>query len=100
MSEIAENAFVQESSQKNKRKRRIVIFCIVSLLNVGLLALILTQLLTPATHSVTDPLVGHPAPNFTLVLLHSEFWQECTLALKSQGKTDCVEFLGFMVSTM
>jgi cytochrome c biogenesis protein CcmG, thiol:disulfide interchange protein DsbE len=82
MSEIAENAFVQESAQKNRRKRRIVIFCVVSLLNVGLLALILTQLLTPATHSVTDPLVGHPAPNFTLVLLHADSGKK-TLSLSN-----------------
>jgi len=72
MSELAENESVQESVRKNKHKRRIVIFCAVSLLNVGLLALILTQLLTPETHSVSDPLVGHPAPNFSLVMLHSD----------------------------
>ena len=71
MSELAENAPVQESVRKNNHKRRIVIFCVVSLLNVGLIALILTQLLTPATHSVSDPLVGHQAPNFSLVMLHS-----------------------------
>ena len=92
MSEIAENAFVQESSQKNKRKRRIVIFCVVSLLNVGLLALILTQLLTPATHSVTDPLVGHPAPNFTLVLLHADSGKT-TLSLSNlKGKPIVLNF--------
>lgn len=92
MSEIAENAFVQESSQKNKRKRRIVIFCIVSLLNVGLLALILTQLLTPATHSVTDPLVGHPAPNFALVLLHSEFGKSALSLSNLKGRPIVLNF--------
>ena len=92
MSEIAENAFVQESSQKNKRKRRIVIFCIVSLLNVGLLALILTQLLTPATHSVTDPLVGHPAPNFTLVLLHSESGKSALSLSNLKGRPIVLNF--------
>ena len=92
MSELAENAFVQESAQKNKRKRRIVIFCVVSLLNVGLLALILTQLLTPATHSVTDPLVGHPAPNFTLVLLHPDSGKS-TLSLSNlKGKPIVLNF--------
>ena len=92
MSEIAENAFVQESAQKNRRKRRIVVFCVVSLLNVGLLALILTQLLTPATHSVTDPLVGHPAPNFTLVLLHADSGKT-TLSLSNlKGKPIVLNF--------
>jgi cytochrome c biogenesis protein CcmG/thiol:disulfide interchange protein DsbE len=92
MSEIAENAFVQESAQKNRRKRRIVIFCVVSLLNVGLLALILTQLLTPATHPVTDPLVGHSAPNFTLVLLHADSGKN-TLSLSNlKGKPIVLNF--------
>ena len=72
MPEPAENATVQEPVRKNKRRRRILIFCGVSLLNVGLLALILTQLLTPAPHSGSDPLVGHPAPNFSLALLRSD----------------------------
>ena len=92
MSEIAENAFVQESPQKNKRKRRIVIFCIVSLLNVGLLALILTQLLTPATHSVTDPLVGHPAPNFTLVLLHADSGKSALSLSNLKGRPIVLNF--------
>lgn len=71
MSEIAENAPVQEFAHKNRRRRRILIFCVVSLLNVGLLALLLTQLLTPATKSGGDPLIGHPAPQFSLAMLHS-----------------------------
>src|SRR6266446_6207376 len=69
MSELAENAPVQEPVRKNKRRRRILIFCVVSLVNVGLLALLLTQLLTPARHAVPDPLVGHPAPDFSLAML-------------------------------
>jgi cytochrome c biogenesis protein CcmG/thiol:disulfide interchange protein DsbE len=92
MSELAENASVQESVRKNKHKRRIVIFCIVSLLNVGLLALILTQLLTPASHSVTDPLVGHPAPNFSLVMLQSDPGKS-TLSLSNlKGKPIVLNF--------
>jgi cytochrome c biogenesis protein CcmG/thiol:disulfide interchange protein DsbE len=71
MPELAENAPDQESVHKNKRRRRILIFCGVSLLNVGLLVLLLTQLLTPAPHSEPDPLVGHPAPNFSLAMLRS-----------------------------
>ena len=72
MSELIENAPVQESVRKNKHRRRIILIWVVSLLNMGLLALILTQLLTPATHSVSDQLVGHPAPNFSLVILLSD----------------------------
>lgn len=92
MTELAENAPVQESVSKNKRRRRIVIFCVVSLLNVGLVALILTQLLTPATNSVSDPLVGHPAPNFSLALLPPENGKS-TLSLSNfQGKAIVLNF--------
>src|SRR5438270_7162191 len=66
MPELAENAPVQVPVLKNKRRRRILIFCVVSLINVGLLALLLTQLLTPAPNSASDPLIGHAAPNFSL----------------------------------
>ena len=69
MSELAENVPAQGSVSKNKRRRRILIFCVVSLVNVGLLALLLTQLLTPTPHAVPDPLVGHPAPDFSLAML-------------------------------
>jgi cytochrome c biogenesis protein CcmG, thiol:disulfide interchange protein DsbE len=69
MSELAENAPVDGSVLKNKRGRRILIFCAVSVINVGLLAFILTQLLTPAPASRTDPLIDHPAPNFSLTML-------------------------------
>lgn len=71
MPEIAENAPVHISARKNRRGRRILIFCVVSLLNVGLLALLLTQLLTPASKSGGDPLIGHPAPEFSLAMLRS-----------------------------
>jgi cytochrome c biogenesis protein CcmG, thiol:disulfide interchange protein DsbE len=92
MSELIENAPVQESVRKNKHKRRIVFFCVVSLLNVGLLALILTQLLTPATHSVSDPLVGHPAPNFSLVMLHSDSGKSALSLSDFKGKPIVLNF--------
>src|SRR5438477_10210693 len=92
MSEIAENTPVQESVRKNKRKRRIIIFCVVSLLNVGLLALILTQLLTPANHSVSDPLVGHAAPNFSLEMLHSDFGKSALSLSNFKGKPIVLNF--------
>src|SRR5437667_5791233 len=92
MSEIAENAPVQKSVRKNKRRRRIVIFCVVSLLNVGLLALILTQLLTPATNSVSDPLIGHPAPDFSLVMLRSDTGKSALWLSNFKGKPIVLNF--------
>jgi len=58
--------------RKSSRRRSITIFIVVSILNVGLLALLWTQLLTPAQNAgqnqanAADPLIGHAAPNFTL----------------------------------
>ena len=92
MSELAENVPTQESAVKNKNNRKILLFCLVSMLNVGILTFILIQLLTPATHSVTDPLVGHPAPNFTLVLLHNDSGKN-TLSLSNlKGKPIVLNF--------
>jgi cytochrome c biogenesis protein CcmG/thiol:disulfide interchange protein DsbE len=64
---------------KRSRKRNITIFVVVCLLNVGLLVLLWTQLMTPrATHSpddpslvgeVASPLVGQVAPDFKLPVL-------------------------------
>lgn len=69
MSEAIESTLAQSVAQKKKRTRRILIFCGVSLVNIGLLVLLLTQLLTPAQQTVSDPLVGHPAPGFSLTVL-------------------------------
>src|SRR5450759_108227 len=92
MPELAGNATVQEPVRKNKRRRRILIFCGVSLLNVGLLALILTQLLTPSPNIVSDPLVGHPAPNFSLAILRSDF-SKIVLSLSNyKGKPIVLNF--------
>jgi cytochrome c biogenesis protein CcmG/thiol:disulfide interchange protein DsbE len=66
MSERAENISVEESGRKKKHTRRVLIFCGITLLNVGLLALLLTQLLTPAQQASADPLLGHTAPDFSL----------------------------------
>ena len=63
---------------KRSRKRRITIFLLVCLLNVGLLALLWSQLLTPAQKQSnaggtgsSSPLIGHPAPDFSLAVLSS-----------------------------
>ena len=68
--------------RKSSRKRSITIFTLVTLLNVAVLAFLWTQLLTPAQTTTqgssqtntNDPLIGHPAPNFTLdaLNLHSD----------------------------
>ncbi len=78
-------------ARRNRRKRSIVIFVVVSLLNVGLLVLLWTQLLTPAQgptagKTTTDPLIGHPAPSFTLAALNTPT-RNTTLSLKNlKGK--------------
>jgi cytochrome c biogenesis protein CcmG, thiol:disulfide interchange protein DsbE len=72
MSEALENMPVPESVSKRKRRRKVLIFGVISLLNVGLLILLITQLLTPASQANADPLVGHTAPTFALTQLSTQ----------------------------
>jgi len=63
-----------EKPKRRTRRRRMLIFIAVSLFNVGLVALLASQLLVPAQNqsgSTADnsPLIGHPAPDFTLAVL-------------------------------
>lgn len=69
------------NTKRRSRKRSIVTFVIVSLLNVGLLIVLWTQLLTPRSDQsqvensstvgfVSSPLLGKPAPDFTLPILN------------------------------
>ena len=93
MPELAENAPVQESVRKNKRKRRILIFSLVSLVNIGLLALLLKLLLTPAPNiTVSDPLIGHPAPNFSLAILRPNTGQTSLSLSNFKGKPVVLNF--------
>ncbi len=65
-----------ELVRRRARKRRIIVFVVVSMLNVALLALLLTQLLTPRSDQTQDtssglgdvasPHIGQPVPDFTL----------------------------------
>src|SRR5713226_464586 len=58
--------------RRSTRKRRIIIFLVVTLLNLGLLALLASQVLVPAqnqSNAGSSPLIGHPAPDFTLGVL-------------------------------
>ena len=64
-------------SKKRNRKRRTIVLIMALLLNAGLLALLGSELLTPAqdeshlgsAQSNMSPLDGHPAPDFTLAIL-------------------------------
>ncbi len=86
----------QAALQKSKsRKRRIIIFTAISLVNVALLALLWVALLTPAPHSnsgaSSDPLLGKPAPDFTLALLSKQAGKALHLA-DLKGKLVVVNF--------
>ena len=92
MSEIAENTPAQASTAKQKRRRKILIFSVVSLVNVGLLTFLAVQLLTPASKPASDPIVGHPAPNFSLAVLGPATGQS-TLSLSDlKGKAVVINF--------
>ena len=58
--------------RRSVRKRRIVVFLLVILVSAGFLALLGSQVLTPAqnqSNAAVSPLLGHPAPDFTLAVL-------------------------------
>jgi cytochrome c biogenesis protein CcmG, thiol:disulfide interchange protein DsbE len=84
---------------KSSRKRRIIIFSVVSVINAGLLILLWTQLLTPAPNagngdnSVVDPLKGHRPPNFTLAALSTKSGSMVNLA-SFKGKAIVLNFWG------
>src|SRR5579871_2388399 len=98
MSELAESghtesAPLQAPVRKQRSRRRVVIFCLASLVNIGLLAFILTQLLTPASPTApADPLVGHAAPAFTLTLLHPAGGQSTLSLADLKGKPVVLNF--------
>jgi len=66
----------QPAALKKSKSRSIIIFTVISLVNVGLLAVLWVALLTPAQNAHnsagSDPLLGKPAPDFTLALLSSQ----------------------------
>ena len=87
---------VPNPPRKHSRKRSILIFIVVSLLNVGLLALLWTQLLTPAhqnssQNTDSDTLIGQIAPNFTLPALNDKSNQKISLA-DFKGKPVVINF--------
>jgi cytochrome c biogenesis protein CcmG/thiol:disulfide interchange protein DsbE len=92
MSEAMEAMPALEPTSFLKRKRKLLIFGGICLINVGLLILLITQLLTPVSQANTDPLIGHAAPAFSLPLLDSH-GSTTTLALASlRGKAVVVNF--------
>lgn len=92
----------QEVNRKPRsRKRSIITFTIVSLLNIGLLIVLWTQLLTPrsgqsqvenssTTGFVSSPLLDKPAPDFTLPVLNGNGAKLHLASLK--GKIVMVNF--------
>jgi len=92
MSESVGNAPGEEPVRQKRGKRRIVIFIIISLLNLGLLALILTQLLTPAAHTPSNTLIGHAAPGFSLAMLDAQPGQSVFSLANVQGKAIVLNF--------
>lgn len=59
---------------------------------MGLLALLLTQLLTPAPHVVSDPLIGQPAPNFSLTMLRLDSRKNVLSLANFKGKPVVLNF--------
>jgi cytochrome c biogenesis protein CcmG, thiol:disulfide interchange protein DsbE len=86
-----------QSRRKNSRKRSIIIFTVVSLLNAGLLILLWSQLLTPAPNANKNNsdglqlLKGHPAPDFALAALTAQHAQTIHLS-NFKGKPVVLNF--------
>jgi cytochrome c biogenesis protein CcmG/thiol:disulfide interchange protein DsbE len=84
---------------RKTRRRNIITFLVAAILNVGLLTLLATQLLTPAHQSVTqngtpvsgDTLLGQMAPNFTLAALTRQGNQQISLS-SYKGKPVVLNF--------
>ena len=92
MSETPESMPAPESVSRRKRRRKFLLFGGICLVNVGLLILLITQLLTPATRANTDPLIGHAAPTFSLPLLSSQESSALLSLASFRGKPLVVNF--------
>ena len=93
--DISGELFAGERKGK-AQKRRIALFVVASLLSVGLLALLGSQLLVPAQNQAnagSSPLIGHPAPDFTLLVLGPHAGSASTIRLASlKGKPILLNF--------
>jgi cytochrome c biogenesis protein CcmG/thiol:disulfide interchange protein DsbE len=92
MSELAENVPVQGSVRGHKHRHKILLFCAVSLLNIGLLVLIWTQLLTPVSGTQSNTFIGHAAPNFSLAMLRASNKQSMLSLADFKGKAVLINF--------
>jgi len=96
--EIVTELFPRGSKKRN-HKRRTIVLIVAILLNAGLLAFLGSELLTPAQNqshsgskqSSSSPLVGHPAPDFTLAMLSANPRPAIHLA-SLQGKPVMLNF--------
>lgn len=90
--QLGQSAALQKSKS---RRRSIIIFTVISLVNAGLLAVLWIALLTPAQNShnnaSSDPLLGRPAPDFTLALLSKQAGKALHLA-DLKGKLVVINF--------
>ncbi|HEY0757114.1 MAG TPA: TlpA disulfide reductase family protein [Ktedonobacteraceae bacterium] len=91
----ANEVSIPDAPRKRSRKRSMLIFTVVTLINIGLLTLLWTQLLTPAHQSssqtASDPLIGSSAPNFSLPVLNHTSGQQLSLA-NFKGKGMVINF--------
>lgn len=100
---VGEKIEIQQIADKKprSRKRSIITFVIVSLLNVGLLTVLWTQLITPRSGQpqadssstvgfVSSPLLGKSAPDFSLPVLNGNGTKLHLASLK--GKVVMVNF--------
>src|SRR6266566_3778227 len=82
--------------KSSTRRRRTIIVMVVSLVNLALLVLLGSQLLTPAQHQSNagkSPLIGHPAPDFTLAVLSAHAGAASKLHLADlKGKPSVLNF--------
>ena len=92
LSETDEAPAQKPVRKKSSRKRSIIIFTVVSLLNVALLIFLWTQLLTPAQQSASDPLIGQAAPNFTLTALNGQGGSQQISLTSFKGKPIVLNF--------
>ncbi len=92
MSEVTEIAPVQGPMPKHGRRRKILTFCVVILFNVGLIAFLVIQLLTPAPKSASDLLIGHSAPDFSLAMLSTSTGKNALSLSDFKGKAIVLNF--------
>src|SRR6266705_113597 len=103
--ESAGPAVEPEIVKRRSRKRNIIIFAVVMVLNVGLLGLLFSQLLTPAPSSqngvtfsntttgyIPSPLLGKLAPDFTLPLLNGGSGSDTLQLSTLKGKPVILNF--------